>query len=264
VPTITFTNGWATDSEGQGGPPAWFGGEANATVDLVLRAPPEVVARNANATEWQREGKFYVGDGLPQPQRLPAGLPLLAWFFTNTTLLGNALVLRLNSSGIPPGQYPISIGDGVLKDYSPNPDSATGAPTLYGNTRVTAWLKIGPVPRWSVLDGSAAERAEGAPGAPLPPSADLTGEFLDPLRPIALAWSIGIGSSESSSGSSGGSGGAARAGVGGLWDARDAASGAHGRARHIKQRADGARPIHATRKGNHASLSSRAARQGTP
>ena len=62
-----------------------------------------------------------------------------------------------------------------------------------------------------------------------------------------------------SSGSSGGSGGAARAGVGGLWDARDAASGAHGRARHIKQRADGARPIHATRKGNHASLSSRAA-----
>jgi hypothetical protein len=177
APTVSFTDGWSTDSEGEGGAPAWFGASgSNASITMAVTAPPTVVMRNANASTWQAGGKFYVGDGLPQQQRLPGGLPLLAWNYTSNATLGNSLLLTLNLTGVPPGQYPITIADGLLVDYSPNPASVLGSPTLYGNIRTTAWLKVGPTPVWRVLDSSSGE--------------DCTGEPLNPLRPVALAFSL--------------------------------------------------------------------------
>ena len=163
TPVFSFTDGVSTDLEGGGvGAPAWFGSEVNGTLTMIISAPPAVRMADRNATDWVRWGSFYAGDGLPAPEQLPGGLRVLNYTYSNLTL-GNSLAITLNVSGVPPGQFPITVGAGAMMDLAPSPYSALGAATGYRNIAVTGWLKIGFTPAWRVFDSATGEDLTGTP-----------------------------------------------------------------------------------------------------
>ena len=179
---------------------AWFSSASpNSTVSLIINAPTYPKAppssyhypydannqplaptlRNTNATAWMTGGVFYVGDTLPPRQALAGGLRVLGYNFTSNTT-GNSLAMRLNVSGIPPGQYPRRIGQGLLTDYTQSAGAAPGvvSPTLWGNVEVEGWLKIGVTPSWGVFN------AEGV---------NVTGSVLDPALPASIGFTVQCG-----------------------------------------------------------------------
>ena len=163
LPTVSFTDGVSTDLEhGNVGPPAWLGNGVNGTLRMIITAPPAVKIADANATDWVRYGAFYSGDGLPAPERLPGGLRVLSYSYSALPL-GNSLEIVLNVSGVPPGQYPITVREASLWDLSPSPYSLLGAPTKYKSLSVTGWLKVGLRPSWHVFDADTGADITGQP-----------------------------------------------------------------------------------------------------
>ena len=162
-PTVSFTDGISTDLEHGGmGTSAWLGNGANGTLRMIVTAPPAVRIADANATDWVRWGSFYVGDGLPAPERLPGGLRVLTYSYSELPL-GNSLEIILNVSGVPPGQYPITIKEASMWDLSPSIYSVLGAPTNYKSLAVTAWLKVGLRPSWHVFNADTGVDVTGQP-----------------------------------------------------------------------------------------------------
>jgi hypothetical protein len=162
LPTVSFTDGVSTDLEHGGGLPAWLGNGANGTLRMIITAPSSVKIADANATDWVRYGAFYSGDGLPAPARLPGGLRVLSYSYSALPL-GNSLEILLNVSGVPPGQYPITVKEASLWDLSPSPDSLLGEPTNFKSLRVTGWLKVGLRPSWHIFDADTGADITGQP-----------------------------------------------------------------------------------------------------